>query len=286
MASNSALAIVASGLFSLLVAGISGVIAFQTARTNARGKLKEIQEQVDAQQAVLDRAKITELRQHYLTPLQYYARSLSHRLTQLETMLQSARKDEVRGWFKTVKDQVTRDKVRGDYEAWCYYTGVFAISTLYYTCSYFYCARSIRFNRPFGESMSAYSEKLEAHLVRVSDAFGDDEERGIWHTTQEVIGERFANNGLSLTYLEMCREHKADEEFRRALYFRPLDFWWEKVDAAMAREIRAALDDLVNFLGSTPADVPAAGEGRPGPPGAGRDENRAVAEGRVRDHRG
>ena len=27
-------------------------------------------------------------------------------------MLQSARKDEMRGWFKTVKDQVTRDKVR------------------------------------------------------------------------------------------------------------------------------------------------------------------------------
>ena len=75
MASNSALAIVASGLFSLLVAGISGVIAFQTARTNARGKPVKIQRQVDAQQAVLDRAKITELRQHYLTPLQYYARS-------------------------------------------------------------------------------------------------------------------------------------------------------------------------------------------------------------------
>lgn len=52
-----------------------------------------------------------------------------------------------------------------------------------------------------------------------------------------------------------CREHQAKEEFTRALYLRPLDFWWEKVDIAMAREIRAALDDLVNYLGSVALSV-------------------------------
>jgi hypothetical protein len=60
-----------------------------------------------------------------------------------------------------------------------------------------YCARSIRFNRPFSQNMSVYSEELEAYLIRISEAFGADEERGIWNTAQEVTGERFAKNGSS-----------------------------------------------------------------------------------------
>ncbi len=248
MASNSTLALVASGLFSLLVAALSGGIAFRTARTNARGELDKIQQQVDAQQAVLEKAKIAKLRQGYLTPLRYYAQALSRRLTELEAKFQSAESDTVRGWFKIVKDNVTRDKCRDDYQAWCYYEGIFAVSTLYYTCAYFCCARSIRFNRPFGESRPAYSESLEVCLVQVTEAFGGG--MGIWDTAQEVIGERFARNNLSMTYAEMCSEHEAEESFRRAPFFRPLDFYWTGLDIAKLQEIRTTLDELVNFLDS------------------------------------
>jgi hypothetical protein len=246
---NSTLALVASGLFSLLVAALSGGIAFRTARANARGELDKIQQQVDAQQAVLERAKIAELRQSYLTPLRYYAQALSQRLTELGAKFQSAENDTVRGWFRTVKEHVTRDRRREDYQAWCYYEGIFAVSTLYYTCSYFYCARSIRFNRPFGESRPAYSEALEARLVQVTGVFGGD--GGIWDTAQEVIGERFARDNLAMTYAEMCSEHEAEEPFRRAPFFRPLDFYWRDLDIAKVREIKAALDELVSFLDSS-----------------------------------
>src|SRR5437016_820542 len=108
MASNSTLTLVASGLFSLLVAALSGGIAFRTARANARGELYKIQRQVDAQQAVLEKAKIAELRQSYLTPLRYYAQALSRWLAELEMKFQSAENDRLRAWFKTVKDHVTR----------------------------------------------------------------------------------------------------------------------------------------------------------------------------------
>jgi hypothetical protein len=250
MAFNSAFTLVANGLFALLVAGVSGSIAFRTARANARGELDKIQQQIDAQQAVLEKAKIAELRQNYLTPLRYFAQALSQRLTELEMKFQSADNGTVRAWFKAVKDHVTRDELQEHYEAWCYYEGIFSVSTLYYTCSYFYCARSIRFNRPFGESRPAYSEALEAFLVRVTEAFGGRGGTGIWDTAQEVIGERFTKNSSSMTYAEMCREHEADEPFRRAPFFRPLDFYWRELDVAKTREIRTSLDELVTFLDS------------------------------------
>lgn len=250
MASNSTVALIASGLFSLLVAGASGIIAFGTARANARGELDKIQEQIDAQQAVLEKAKIMELRRSYLTPLRYYARALSRRLAGLEIKIQSAENDTVRAWFKIIKDHVTRDKRHEHYEAWCYYEGIFSVSTLYYTCSYFYCARSIRFNRPFGESRPVYSEALETLLVHVTEAFAGRGATGIWDTSQEVIGERFTMNNSSMTYAEMCREHEADESFRRAPFFRPLDFYWRELDIVKTREIRTSLDELINFLDS------------------------------------
>jgi hypothetical protein len=248
--SNSVLALVASGLFSLLVAAVSGGIAFRTARANARGELVKIQQQVDAQQAVLEKAKIAELRQGYLTPLRYYAHALSLRLGELEMKFGSPENDTVRGWFKTMKDHVTRDKRHEHYEAWCYYTGVFAVSTLYYTCSYFYCARAVRFCRPFAETRPTYSEALEALLLQVADVFGGHGLWGIWDTAQEVIGERFATDNSSMTYAEMCSEHEAEDPFRRVPFFRPLDFYWEELDAARAQGIRATLDELVNFLDS------------------------------------
>ncbi len=53
-----------------------------------------------------------------------------------------------------------------------------------------------------------------------------------------------------MTYAEMCREHEVDESFRRAPFFRPLDFYWRDINVAKSREIRTSLDELVNFLDS------------------------------------
>jgi hypothetical protein len=238
------------------VAGLSGGIAYRTARTNAgsnldvsranlEGELKKIQEQMDEQQVALERGRIADLRQRFLTPLRYYAGALARRLADLDTKLHSDEHQKVRDWFKLIKDHVTRDQLKHDYEAWCYYEGIFSVTTLYYTCSYFFCARELRFGRPFADSRALFSERLDGYLARVTEAFAGT---GMWDTSQEVIGERFTKNGSKLTYAEMCSEHEAAETFRRAPFFRPLDFYWQDLNVGKTLEIKASLDELVHFL--------------------------------------
>ena len=219
---DSGLALVSGGLFSLAVAGVSGFVAYRTARANARasldasrvnlaGEIRKIREQIEAQEA--------------------------------------AENPAVRGWFKTIKDEVTRDQRREDFVTWCYYEGLFAVTTLYYTCSYFHLANEIRSSRPFGPSRPLYSELLEARLGRVTDAFvWDDGTAGIWGPSQEVIGELFRHNGAKMTYAQMCSELTADDASRRAPFLRPCDFYWYGLDAVNAAAIRSSLDELVAFL--------------------------------------
>jgi hypothetical protein len=259
---DSGPALVSAGLFSLAVAGVSGVVAYYTARANARaslaasrtnlqGEIQKIGEQIEAQEAAQVRAAIADLRQRYLTSLRYYAITLSRRFAELEVKFQSDENPVVRGWFKTVKDEVTRDRRRADFVTWCYYEGLFAATTLYYTASYFYCANEIRASRPFGPSRPLYSELLEAQLARVTEAFvWDDGTAGIWGPSQEVIGELFRRDGVKLTYAEMCNELTADEASRRAPFLRPLDFYWHDLSPTYAATIRSSLDELTAFLDS------------------------------------
>jgi hypothetical protein len=259
---ESGLALVSGGLFSLAVAGVSGFVAYYTARANARaslatsrtnlqGEIQKIREQIEAQEAAQVRAAIADLRQRYLTSLRYYANALSRRFAELDVKFQSAENPMVRGWFKTIKDEVTRDHRRADFVTWCYYEGLFAATTLYYTASYFFCANEIRSSRPFGPSRPLYSERLEAHLARVTEAFvWDDGTAGIWGPSQEVIGELFRRGGAKLTYAEMCNELTADEASRRAPFLRPLDFYRHDLGPAHIGTIRSALDELTAFLDS------------------------------------
>jgi hypothetical protein len=259
---DSGAALLTGGLFSLAVAGISGLVAYYTARANSRaalatsranleGEIRKISEQIEAQEAARERGEIAVLRQRYLTPLRYYAIALSRRLGELEAKYVSAEDGRVRGWFKTIKDQTARDRRRDDFLTWCYYEGLFAATTLYYTCSYLFFANEIRSGQPFGASRPVYSEQLAARLAGVTEAFvWDDGREGIWGPAQEVIGELFRHDGSKLTYAQMCAELDGGTQARQAPYLRPLDFYWSDLHPAEAAGLRAALDELVTFLDS------------------------------------
>jgi hypothetical protein len=240
-----------SGLVSLVLAIIGGVITYLTARSNFGRELAKIREQIKAQQEAEEQGKIAELRQRYLTPLRYYAYTLSKRFTELELKFQSGESSKVRQWFKSIKDHVADDQRMQNYGVWSCYEGIFSLTTLYYTCSYFQCARELRFNMPFRGNRPQYSEQLDFRLARVTQAFHwDGEQNGIWDALQEVIGERFTASGSRMTYGEMCTEHDCQDQFRRAPFLRPLDFYWSQLDPERTQEIKASLDELVAFLDS------------------------------------
>jgi hypothetical protein len=248
---DSGLALAGGGLFSLAVAGISGLVAYYTSRANLVGEIQKIQEQIEAQEAAEARAAIADLRQRYLTSLRYYADTLRRRFAELGVKFGSDKNSETRGWFEDVKHEVDRRDRMTNFVTWCYYEGLFTVTTLYYTCSYFYCANEIRSRRPFGLSRPLYGELLEAHLVRVTEAFvWDDGKVGIWGPSQEVIGELFRLDGVKMTYAQLCNELTADDASRRAPFLVPLDFYWLHLDAANIAAIASALDELVAFLDS------------------------------------
>ncbi len=257
---DSGAALLTGGLFSLAVAGISGLVAYHTARSNARaaltasrttleGEIRKISEQVRAQEEARERAEIAVLRQRYLTSLRYYAVALSERLAELAAKYGSDENDRVRHWFKTIKDQTTRDARRDDFLTWCYYEGLFATTTLYYACSYFFCANEIRSGQPFASSRPVYSEQLAARLGAVSVAFVWDGGRaGVWAPSQEVTGELFRQDGSKLTYAEMCGELDGGSQVRQAPYLRPLDFFWADLYPEAATRLQERLDELVRYL--------------------------------------
>lgn len=234
---------------SAAVAVVSGVIAYWRARSDFGREVDKIYVQIRAQRKIQELDKLSDLRQRYLTPLRYYAEMLSKRFAELETKLSSQEAPRVREWFKTIKDHVAGDKRRPDYGFWCCYEGIFSVTTLYYTCSYFQCARELRRDAPFRSLRPSYSEELESCLATITKAFGWDGDRGIWDPLQEVIGERFTTpNGLKMTYGEMCSEHDRDELFRRAPFLRPLDFYWTLLDVEKTHELKISLDRLTAFL--------------------------------------
>ena len=98
-----------TGLVSLVLAGTSGIIAYLRAKSDFGRELEKINAQIAAQQKAEEMGKIADLRQRYLTPLRYYAHTLSNRFAELETKFLSNDMPRVKGWFKTIKDHVTGD---------------------------------------------------------------------------------------------------------------------------------------------------------------------------------
>jgi hypothetical protein len=256
MSGSATLTLAISGLFSIAVAIVSGVIANLNARATSRAsldsELEKIEGQINAQEDVRSRQEIADLRRRYLVPLRYFATVLSGRLAEVEDKLSSPEKGaQLRGWFETVKKHVTADSRLGDFDAWCYYEGIFSMTTLYYTFSYFHWANEIRLNRPFSGLRQDFGHALEQTLTRVGESFvwvEDGETLGIWGPSQEIIGELFTRDGSQLPYTEMCREFSAAEASRRAPYFRPVDFYRQDLPGERCEPIRIALDQLVEFL--------------------------------------
>jgi len=241
------------GLLSLLLATVSGAIAYLTARANFGRELQRIRAQIAAEKEAEQQDKIAALKQQYLAPLNYYARTLSRRFGALKAKYSSSEEQRVRNWFKQIKDHVTGDKRMKDYGVWCCYEGTFSVSTLYFTFSYFQCAREVVANAPFREARPHFSEQLTAQLEKIRRSFwwngGED---GIWDTLQEVIGETFTEKGTEkgsrMTYAQMCQEQDSGDAFRRAPYLRPLDFFWGQLAPDRADIIGQALAELVQFL--------------------------------------
>jgi hypothetical protein len=239
------------GVVSLLLAAVSGLIAYLTARANFGRELERIKAQIAAQREAEQQEKIVELKQQYLAPLRYYAQVLSHRFGELKVKFYSEENIRVRNWFKQIKDHVANDKRTDHYGVWCCYEGVFSVSTVYYTFCYFQCARELRAHAPFREIRPLYSEQLERQLWSVGQVFSwNNGENGIWDTLQEVIGEAFTMEGARMSYAAMCREQDTGDAFRRAPYLRPLDFYWTQVTSDKAGEIQNSLEGLVQFLDS------------------------------------
>jgi hypothetical protein len=115
----------------LVPAVVSGVVAYTVARLKFTEELQKIRLQVSLQREGL----IATLRQRYISPLRFFASTLSHRLGEMEDKLKNASYGQVQGWFQEIKDHADGSRRRSDFPVWCCYEGIFAMTTLYYTCS-------------------------------------------------------------------------------------------------------------------------------------------------------
>jgi len=234
-------------LTGIIPAVISGIVTYVVARIKFQEEIQKIHTQFALQQA----GQIANLRQRYINPLRFFASTLSKRLLEIEDKFKHSNYEEVRKWFKQLKDHSDNNCRKNDFPIWCCYEGIFAMTTLYYTSSYFQSAREIRFRLPFSELDPAYSQKLEGCLSKVSEAFawGDD---AIWGPTQDVIGERFTKGEGKIEYQEMWRIMDSQDAFTYAPFFRPIDVFIKGFDASATHNIRVALDELVTFVNSRP----------------------------------
>jgi len=231
---------------SVVPAIISGFVTFFVARHNFGAEIEKIKIQFSHQKA----GQIATLRQRYMNPLRYWASRMSNRLLEIEDKSRKSEYHMVQKWFKIIKDHADGNKRMNGFPVWCYYEGIFAMTTLYYTCSYIQCAREIRFRLPFSEFDPDYSEKLDEHLSRVSEALGGI--GGIWDSSQEVVGERFTRGEAKMDNEELCRIIDSHDEFKIAPFIRLIDVYIESLDGNKAESIRAALDELIRFVNSEP----------------------------------
>jgi hypothetical protein len=231
-------------LAGIVPAVVSGVIAFAVTTWRLRGELEQ-------QRA----GSIATLRQRYVNPLRYWATRLSVRLGEIEAKFTNPaehekKPGETRGWFKELKDHADGSQLRKDFRDWCYYEGIFAMTTIYYACSYIQVAREIRFQLPFSELDPEYSQRLDDHLARVTDALGG--EKGIWDSSQEVLGEVFTLADRKLSNDELCRVLDSHDPFKVSPFYRMLDAFIEPdmLNGPKIVKIRACLDELIDFLDS------------------------------------
>jgi hypothetical protein len=192
-------------------------------------------------------SQITTLRETYITPLRYWASLLMKRMKELENKHNSGEYGQVGEWLQQVKNHADGTGSIDNFPFWSSYVGVFAITTLYWTCEYLRTAREVRFGSPFNSIDREYDTELQFHLVQVSEAFG-----GIWDSAQEVIAEATSNRGHPWNYQDLCRLIDSRDRFSVAPLLRPLDYYIHDFGARESKTIHDALEGLVNFVDSRP----------------------------------
>lgn len=195
--------------------------------------------------------EVTILREAYINPLRYWGFLLMKRVRELGCRLQSGEYDPVRASFQRITDHATGTRAIGDFPFWSAYDGVFAMTTLYWTCKYLWAAREICLGAPFKAVDPPFRNKLQLCLTHVSEAFG-----GIPGSTLEIIAELPGTESRSWGYEHFCRLVDSGDKFKVVALLRLLDYYIHEVTAEKCREIGAALEELVRFLDSKSAHRP------------------------------
>jgi hypothetical protein len=227
-----------TGFVPAIIASFS---AYILARSNSEKAIDQLKYQFDLQH----KGQLQSFRQKYVSPLGYWAARLMGRITELEQKMENGRYDQVKGWFKILKDHTARDQRHADFPLWTRYEGIFATTTLYYTCSYFQSVWSIDARSPLSEIDPRYANQLRERMRKVTEAFGG--EFGLWDSSQIVIGELFSDGEGKTQYAEMCRVLDGGDPFAIGAYLRPIDFYLDLNKERIAK-IKPALEELVKFV--------------------------------------
>jgi len=237
-------------IISILSAFVPACITGCAGYILARNKAKQDFQQWLRQERSHAEGNIDTLQQQYINPLKYWAAALSRRLLELNEKLNFGTYGQVATWFQQIKNHADKTAVMSSFPLWCCYEGIFAMTTLYFTCSYIQSARLIRFRAPFREIDPEYDQRLQELLASIGDALGKD--GGIWDSSQEVIGERFTTPAGKLEFRELSKILDSHDGFEFTVLLRPIDYYVHEMNSERITVIRGALNALLDFVNTRP----------------------------------
>jgi hypothetical protein len=233
---------------SLLAAIVPAVLAGCASYVVARNK-----NEADRNQLLMERQSNVEgrfatLRQQYIAPLRYWASLLSFRMSELEHKV-TEDYSEARSWFQEAKNHADGTVRIGYFPDWCCYVGIFAVTTLYWTCQFLRASRELRYHSPFVEVDIGYDRSLQDHLTKVRQAFVG--QWGLWDSSQEIVAELISNpQGQTWNYQDFCLALDSRDSFKIGPLLRPFDYFIQFFSLEDSRRIQASLNELIKFLDS------------------------------------
>jgi hypothetical protein len=236
-----------TALASVFAALISGVVTYLLARSKLREEIAKIEHQMQHQRRLM----VADLRHQYITPLRHSASTLISRLQQIEEKQRHNAYGEVSTWFREVKDHADGNFRKAEFRIWSFYVGNFAMTTLYYMCMYFRCAREVMSKSPFRELDRSYAEELESKLIQIGRSF-DWGQDGFWRPMQDIRGDRFRGSPERTRFEDLCEMIDSKEPLVYGPFILPLDVFIRGFDAKQTVRIRKALEDLVDFIDVRP----------------------------------
>jgi hypothetical protein len=233
---------------SLLAGVLPAVLAGFISYIVARNKNEADRNQLIFERQSADEGRFATLRQQYIAPLRFWASLLSFRMNELERKLASDY-SETRQWFQEAKNHAD-GSVRIEYfPDWCCYVGIFAVTTMYWTCQFLKASRDLRYHSPFVEVDAGYDRSLQEHLTNVRQAFIG--EWGLWDSSQEIIAELVSNpQGQAWNYQDFCIALDSRDRFKIGPLLRPFDYYIQYFSLANSQKLQQSLIELITFLDS------------------------------------